>query len=103
MGYETAAGPENIRKFELRDLRGIIQAAGGVASLAYGGSEAYAMLSAAATPSVTTSYATTVAGRTRDSASTEDSYKAFTSVRPLPDSTNVSASVRPFPVQGAYV
>lgn len=72
--YETAAGPENIRKFELRDLRGIIQAAGGAH-----GEATYAMLTAAVSPTLCMSYASTSAGRTMYSANTADSYQGYLS------------------------
>lgn len=57
--YESAAGPENIRKYELRDLRDIIEEAGGEAAIrsrpdAYSG-----MLSAAITPTIEASIGST--------------------------------------------
>jgi hypothetical protein len=62
--YERAAGPENIRKYELRDLRDIIEDAGGEAAIS-SRPEAYSsMLSAAITPTVQASYGSTQARAT---------------------------------------
>eukprot|EP00746_Dinoflagellata_sp_MGD_P047213 gnl/MRDRNA2_/MRDRNA2_21644_c0_seq2.p1 gnl/MRDRNA2_/MRDRNA2_21644_c0~~gnl/MRDRNA2_/MRDRNA2_21644_c0_seq2.p1 ORF type:complete len:150 (-),score=22.63 gnl/MRDRNA2_/MRDRNA2_21644_c0_seq2:145-552(-) len=66
--YESAAGPENINKFELRDLRGIIQAAGGLDALT-DSLASTAALSSAVTPSVISSYVTQMTGTTSYSSS----------------------------------
>merc|ERR1719265_26264 len=64
--YESAAGPENIRKYELRDLRDIIEEAGGaaaVSSMEPGVTAAVSiMLSAAVTPTIHASMGTSRAG-----------------------------------------
>lgn len=67
--YEAAAGPENIRKFELRDLREILRAVGGQASPE--------MLSAAVTPSIRASYASTSAGAATYSPTVHQSYETY--------------------------
>merc|ERR1719409_2511697 len=55
--YESAAGAQNINKFELRDLRQIIQEAGGMAAMGDGRAvHVNQMLSAAITPTIQQSY-----------------------------------------------
>jgi len=55
--YESAAGLANINKFELRDLRQIIQEAGGMAAMGDGRARhVNTMLSAAVTPTIQQSY-----------------------------------------------
>merc|ERR1711920_613445 len=64
--YERAAGPENIRKYELRDLREIIEDAGGAAAISSGvpavAAAVSSMLSAAVTPTIAASYCTSRTG-----------------------------------------
>jgi hypothetical protein len=70
--YAQAAGPTNIRKFELRDLRETIRAAGGIASMStcVGGASmaAVSAMSSAVTPSLMSAIATTTARATTYSA-----------------------------------
>ena len=81
--YESAAGPDNIGKFELRDLRGIIQKVGGHAAIGRGGRarEVTAMLSSAVSPSVRASYVTHSSGVQTYSPCVGASYAAYTSSR----------------------
>lgn len=77
--YQSAAGPENINKFELRDLRQIIQATGGVAAMG-DGRAAYVnqMLSAAVTPTIQTSYMNQQVGMNCNiSPSVADTYASY--------------------------
>ena len=67
--YNSAAGPDSIRKFELRDLREILQQAGGQADAN--------MLSAAGTPSIRASYTSTVTGTPCLSPSVQASYMEY--------------------------
>merc|ERR1712110_903222 len=75
--YESAAGDENIRKFELRDLREIINEVGGAAAIHSGTREIRNMFAAAVTPSIVASYASTRTGSTSYSPSVMSSYAAY--------------------------
>merc|ERR1712186_135127 len=57
--YESAAGTENIRKYELRDLRDIIEEAGGERAISSCPETVTCMLSAAVTPTVQASIRST--------------------------------------------
>lgn len=97
--YESAAGPGNIRKFELRDLREIIQTAGHDA-IASGAPEVATMFSAAVTPTIDASYTSTTAGATSYSSSVAASYSAYSTCpgRPCAAPTPTEGRVAP----GAY-
>merc|ERR1712187_1002481 len=56
--YEEAAGPHNIRKYELRELRGIIEELGGAAVLTHRREAASAMFIASVLPTLGASFAT---------------------------------------------
>lgn len=78
--YESAAGRENINKFELRDLRHIIEAAGGVGAIGDGRSPIVStMLSSAVTPTIMSSYAQQQSGTQTYSASVQHSYATYSS------------------------
>lgn len=62
--YESAAGAENVRKFELRDLRDIIEKAGGATAVYSSPPAVSAMLSAAVAPSLSASLMSTKIGST---------------------------------------
>jgi hypothetical protein len=65
--YESASGSENIRKYELRDLREIIEEAGGEVAIRSTPSAYSGMLSAAITPTVQASIGSTRARATMSS------------------------------------
>jgi hypothetical protein len=78
LAYESAAGPENISKFELRDLRDIIEEAGGYTALGTErAGEVSAMLSAAVTPSIHASYQSYTSGVQTYSAPVRTSYAGY--------------------------
>jgi len=76
--YERAAS-DNIRKFELRDLRDIIEEAGGADKLSAeaAGPKVTSMLSAAVTPSVMASVASTKKGVPMHSVAIKSSYASY--------------------------
>lgn len=83
--YESAAGPENINKFELRDLRGIIQEAGGMAAMGDGrGAHVSQMLSAAVTPTIQSSYQQQLSGQQTYAPSVATSYASMGATQPQP-------------------
>jgi len=76
--YESAAGSGNINKFELRDLRQIIQAAGGMAAMGDGrGEHVNNMLSAAVTPTIQQSYQNQMSGMQMYSAPVVSTYASY--------------------------
>lgn len=76
--YESTAGPENINKFELRDLRQINQEAGGMAAMGDGRAEhVNQMLSAAVTPTIQASYQNQQSGQQMYAPSVFASYSAM--------------------------
>merc|ERR1712048_826116 len=80
--YESAAGLENISKFELRDLRDIIEDLGGAGSLGDGRAPVVStMLSAAVTPTIHASYAQQQSGRQTYSAPVRRTYAAYSAGR----------------------
>jgi len=81
--YEAAAGPENINKFELRDLREIIQQVGGMAAMGDGrGAHVSQMLSAAITPTIQSSYMQQQSGQQTYSPSVSAMYASYSSPQP---------------------
>merc|ERR1712113_312385 len=76
--YEIAAGPENINKFELRDLREIISSVGGMAAVGDGRAmHVSTMLSAAITPTIQASYSQQQSGVQTYSAPVNRTYAAY--------------------------
>lgn len=76
--YEGASGPENINKFEMRDLRDIIREAGGMAAMGDGSSTRVStMLSAAVTPTIMSSYAQQQTGVQTYSAPVRHCYASY--------------------------
>jgi len=80
--YEAASGPENISKFELRDLREIIDSVGGMGSIGDGtAAHVSTMLSAAITPTIQASYAQQQSGVQTYSAPVSRTYAAYSAGR----------------------
>jgi len=81
--YEAAAGPDNINKFELRDLREIIEQVGGMHAMGDGrGAHVSTMLSAAITPTIQSSYMQQQTGLQTYSPSVERMYESYSSPQP---------------------
>merc|ERR1712150_16774 len=79
--YEAAAGPENINKFELRDLREIIDSIGGMTSIGDGKAlYVSTMLSAAITPTIQSSYTQQQSGVQTYSAPVSTTYASYSTM-----------------------
>lgn len=91
--YESAAGSQNINKFELRDLRQIIQEAGGMAAMGDGRAvHVNQMLSAAITPTIQASYQNQQTGYQAYAPSVVASYRTMQEPQQEPPPTGAALS-----------
>jgi len=93
--YERTPGCDNIRKYEMRDLRQIIEEAGGADKVGTEPAKVTSMLSAAVTPSVMASVASTRKGVPMQSVAIKSSYASYAAATlppPPPSMTNAASS-----------